>query len=311
MGTNKYKNMTAFLDLFSGIGGFALAAYWAGLRFDKHYFSEIEPYAVELYKKRFPEAVFLGDIKNVDYSKLPKGEWLVTSGFPCQPHSDAGKKQGAEDERDLWPECRRMLRDLRPRIALFENVRGLLTSPGRGREGEFFNGVLSDIHACGYDAEWQVISAADVGAPHLRKRVWVVAYPDYTRDRTYGNGTDGDGQEKDGGLRPDVSNAYRTRQLQPQRGKPNFGGRISDGGGKISDTKSVYAQGQHEGQRQGESGRSGWWAIEPDVGRVAHGIPSSLDRLKGIGNSIVPQCAEMIFNLPAFDQWRLAAWVTK
>jgi DNA (cytosine-5)-methyltransferase 1 len=133
--------MTAFLDLFSGIGGFALAAYWAGLRFDRHYFSEIEPYAVELYKKRFPEAVFLGDIKSVDYSKLPRGEWLVTAGFPCQPHSDAGKKRGAEDERDLWPECRRMLRELRPRIALFENVRGILTSPGRERKGEFFNNM--------------------------------------------------------------------------------------------------------------------------------------------------------------------------
>ena len=106
--------MTAFLDLFSGIGGFALAAYWSGLRFDKHYFSEVDDYAVELYQKRFSEAIPLGDIKNVDYSRLPRGEYLVTGGFPCQPHSDAGLKKGADDERDLWPECRRMLRELRP-----------------------------------------------------------------------------------------------------------------------------------------------------------------------------------------------------
>ena len=160
-----------YLDLFAGIGGFALGAYWAGMRFDKHYFSEIDPYAVEIYKKRFPEAKALGDIKNVDYAELPRGEYFVTGGFPCQPHSDAGLKKGSEDE------CRRMLCELRPRIALFENVRGLLTSPGKLRKGEFFNGVLSDIHRNGYDAEWQVISAAEIGAKHLRKRIWIACYP--------------------------------------------------------------------------------------------------------------------------------------
>ena len=172
-----------YLDLFAGIGGFALGAYWAGMRFDKHYFSEIDPYAVEIYKKRFPEAKALGDIKNVDYSELPKGDWFVSGGFPCQPHSCAGKKGGSKDERDLWPECRRMLCELRPRIALFENVRGLFTSPGKDRRGEFFNGVLSDIHRCGYDAEWQVISASDAGAPHLRKRVWIVCYPNASNSK--------------------------------------------------------------------------------------------------------------------------------
>jgi DNA (cytosine-5)-methyltransferase 1 len=107
---------------------------------------------------------------------LPKGEYFTTAGFPCQPHSDAGLKKGADDERDLWSECRRMLCELRPRIALFENVPGLLTSPGKKRKGEFFNGILSDIHACGYDAEWEIISAAEIGAPHLRKRVWIICY---------------------------------------------------------------------------------------------------------------------------------------
>jgi DNA (cytosine-5)-methyltransferase 1 len=170
--------MTAFLDLFSGIGGFALGAYRAGLRFDRHYFSEVDDYAIKVYQKHFPWAEPLGDIRNVDYAKLPGGEWLVTGGFPCQPYSVAGKRQGGEDKRDLWPECRRMLRELRPAIALFENVRGLLTSPGRERKGEFFNGVLSDISESGYACEWQVISAADAGAPHERKRVFIVANPD-------------------------------------------------------------------------------------------------------------------------------------
>jgi DNA (cytosine-5)-methyltransferase 1 len=165
---------TVFIDLFSGVGGFALGALWAGLQFDKHYFSEIDEYAVQIYQKRFPEAEPLGDIRNVNYSKLPKGSYFVTAGFPCQPHSVAGKKQASKDKRDLWPECRRMLRELRPRAAVFENVPGLFTSDG----GRFFNGILSDIHRSGYNAEWACARASDVGAPHIRKRVWIVCYPD-------------------------------------------------------------------------------------------------------------------------------------
>jgi len=162
-----------FLDLFSGIGGFALGAQWAGIEFDGHYFSEIEEYAVEVYQKRFPTAMALGDIKNVDYRKLPEGEYIVTAGFPCQPHSVAGKRKASKDKRDLWPECARMLRELRPAITIFENVPGLLISD----RGRFFNRVLSDISESGYDAEWQTISASRIGAPHIRNRVWLLCYP--------------------------------------------------------------------------------------------------------------------------------------
>ena len=169
--------MAYFLDLFSGIGGFALGAHWAGMVFSGHYYSEVDDYAAAVYKKRFPSAIPLGDVSTIDYAKLPSGEWVVSGGFPCQPHSCAGLRKAADDERDLWPECRRMLCELRPSVALFENVGGLLTSPGGKRRGEFFNGVLSDIHRCGYDAEWQTVSAQDAGAPHVRKRVFVVAYP--------------------------------------------------------------------------------------------------------------------------------------
>jgi len=253
--------MTAFLDLFSGIGGFALAAYWAGLRFDRHYFSEIEPHAVELYKKRFPEAEFLEDIKNVDYSKLPKGEWLVTGGFPCQPHSVAGKRKASEDERDLWAECKRALCELRPRIALFENVTGLLIS----ERGRFFNGVLSDIHACGYACEWQVISAADVGAPHLRKRVWIVAY-------TEGFGLEGAGGKR----REDRKGTPQAREEWKQFYKTPY-----------RDNKILN-----------------WEEIESELCGDDDGLPFDVERFKCLGNAIVPQCAEMIFNLPAFDFWR-------
>jgi DNA (cytosine-5)-methyltransferase 1 len=133
----------------------------------------VDEYAVSVFRKRFPDAVALGDVRSIEYGKLPKGEWVAVGGFPCQPHSIAGKKLAGRDKRDLWPECARMLRELRPRIALFENVPGIFTSGG----GQFFRRVLSDITACGYDAEWAVISAHDAGALHLRKRVWIVAYP--------------------------------------------------------------------------------------------------------------------------------------
>jgi DNA (cytosine-5)-methyltransferase 1 len=164
--------------MFAGIGGFALGAKWAGLEFDGHYFSEIDKYAISIYKRRFPRAIGLGDVKSVGYAELPCGDWSVSGGFPCQPHSVAGKRRAAEDERDLWPECRRMLCELRPRVALFENVPGLFVSDGGG----FFTGILWDIAESGYDAEWRVISAHDVGAPHLRKRVWIVAYPNSQRN---------------------------------------------------------------------------------------------------------------------------------
>jgi DNA (cytosine-5)-methyltransferase 1 len=161
-----------FLSLFAGIGGFDLAAYWAGLRFDGHYFSEIDGYASDIFQKRFPEAAPLGDVRSIEYDKLPEGEWIVAGGFPCQPHSVAGKRKGAADERNLWPECARMLRELRPAIAVFENVPGLFVS-GRG---EFFNGILRDIEASRYECYWRQLSAFDIGACHLRKRIWIIAW---------------------------------------------------------------------------------------------------------------------------------------
>ena len=254
------KNKTYFLDLFSGIGGFALAAYWAALRFDGHYFSEIEPYAVEIYQKRFPGAIALGDITKIDYERLPKGDWLICGGFPCQPHSSAGKRKGKNDKRDLWPECARVLRELQPRIALFENVPRLLNS----NEGKFFNRVLSDISQSGYDAEWCCISAAEIGASHKRERVWITAYPSSIRFKTN-----------------DIQKRKSDKKLQEMRTKKNddnLARIVREQNGKIPIR---------------------YFLREDD------GIPGELDRVGGLGNAIVPQCAELIFNLPAFDRWRL------
>lgn len=159
------------LDLFSGIGGFALACSWTwGSRYENVGHSEVESYACKVYHKHFSESNCFGDITKIEWKEGQAD--IITGGFPCQPHSVAGKRKGKDDHRDLWGECIRAVRMVRPRIALFENVPGLFVSNG----GRFFNRVVSDLADIGYDAEWQVLSAAAVGAPHLRKRVWIVAF---------------------------------------------------------------------------------------------------------------------------------------
>ena len=280
-----------YLDLFSGIGGFALGAYWAGMKFDGHFFAEIDNYAIKLYQKRFPDAELLGDVKEIDYAKLPKGEWYVTGGFPCQPHSLTGLRKGAEDERNLWPACTRMLRQLRPKIAVFENVRGIFTSPGKEQKGEFFNGVLSDIYKSGYDAEWQVISAQDVGAPHKRERVWIICW------------------------NSNSSNEIKKQCLEETKNTKSNGACkiISDTVDTTSARQRKHSRKTHERtktKRFIECCSSAWWATEPSICFMVDGLPSGMDRyegrisnnsykrlsqLKGLGNAIVPQIALLLW----------------
>ena len=162
------------IDLFSGIGGFALAARQLGWKTIA--FSEIDEYSVRLYRRHFPEARALGDIREITWSQHVKktgaDNLVVTAGFPCQPHSIAGRRNGEDDPRDLWNEVVRCLRSVRPRYALFENVAGALSS----NDGKFFATVLSSLAESGYDVIWDTVPASYVGAPHTRKRIWIMAY---------------------------------------------------------------------------------------------------------------------------------------
>lgn len=108
-------------------GGFALSAKWAEIPFEKTYYSDIDTFANKVYAKNFPDAIPLGDITKIDWLSLKQENerYIVTGGFPCQPHSVAGKRKGSEDERDLWGECKRTLGELRPDFAIFENVPGI------------------------------------------------------------------------------------------------------------------------------------------------------------------------------------------
>lgn len=219
-----------YIDLFSGVGGFALGAYWSGMKFDKHYFSEVEPYEVELYRKRCPDAIPLGDITKIDWKALadtdrtrelqPEGcqqeererigdrnqtEYIITGGFPCQDLSVAGKGAGLEGERSgLWTAMFEAIRILRPRYVIIENVGAIVGWFPRGLAGfspdrppdidgdrwsvdieqyQAIEPILNDLNSIFYDAEGQDIRAEDMGAPHKRERIWIVAYPMPTRKR--------------------------------------------------------------------------------------------------------------------------------
>jgi len=166
--------MLQHLDLFSGIGGFALAAQMVG-GIETRQFVEIDPFCQKVLAKNFPGVPIHDDATT--FTTEPGRFDLVTGGFPCQPHSHAGKRQASSDDRDLWPELYRIICEVQPKWIVLENVVGLLSSEA----GRFFRGVLWDLAKAGFDAEWSVVSAAAVGACHLRKRIWIVAYPNGAR----------------------------------------------------------------------------------------------------------------------------------
>ena len=226
-------------SLFSGIGGFDLGFERAGIK--TIWQVEIDAYCRRVLERRFPDTIRFTDIRECGVGNLSPVD-ILSGGFPCQDISHAGKRAGIDGERSgLWSEYARIIRELRPRYVVVENVSALLV---RGMER-----VLGDLAACGYNAEWESIRASDVGAPHRRERVWILAYPECEPTGWWSNGSE-------------------------------WGQRCSQ-----------------ESSRNGWTGRgieNDWWTVEPNVGRVAHGIPSRVDRLRGLGNAIIPQIAQLI-----------------
>ena len=190
-----------YIDCFSGIGGWSLAAFWAGWRFDEHYFSEIESFPIKVFQQRFPDAVALGDIAKINIKALKEkhinDSFILSGSFPCQNISIAGKQYGIMGkESRLWFNYANLIKELQPRIAFVENV-GRLTASG-------LDSVLSCLSEIGYSAEWACIWASDVGAPHERERIWIVAYPNGYgwHGRPNGEGNEGavDREETEGVL---------------------------------------------------------------------------------------------------------------
>jgi DNA (cytosine-5)-methyltransferase 1 len=264
-------------SLFSGIGGFDLGFERAG--FEIRWQVEIDDYATRVLEKHWPNVRRYRDVRECGANLAPVD--VICGGFPCQPHSLAGRRGGSADERDLWGEFARIIRDTQPRWVVAENVPGLLSS----ESGRFFGRVLRDLAESGYDAEWDCLPASAFGAPHRRDRVWIIAYANGRRFQECAQ-LDGsafqDPANRDTcgryarGLRDAVADADRDEQQRR---------RLNEQMGRI------WSQG--EIAKDGDAWRT-QWRTEPDVGRVAHGIPARVDRLRGLGNAIVPQIAEWI-----------------
>jgi DNA (cytosine-5)-methyltransferase 1 len=267
-----------FGSLFAGIGGFDLGLERAGMVCKWQV--EIDPYARAVLDKHWPEVPKHDDVRTFP----PQGEWgvdVICGGFPCQDISVAGKGAGLAGARSgLWYEYARIIGELRPSYVIVENVAALLAR-GMGT-------VLGDLSSLGYDAEWHVIPASAVGAPHRRERAWIVAHSDGGRLHRLR------ADSGDGGTLP------KERQQREFRG--------GDGGEDVADANGLPGAQQlgHERRngrasdacgcgiigRRGEG--DGWWSVEPDVGRVAHGVPARVDRLRCLGNAVVPQIVEVI-----------------
>ena len=157
-------------SLFSGIGGFDLAAQWMG--WDNVFHVEWNPWGRKVLEYHFPNSQSFTDVKQFDGSAWRGRVDIISGGFPCQPYSAAGKRLGKDDERHLWPEMLRIIREAAPTYVVGENVRGLTNWNG----GVVFEEVCADLEAEGYEVWTGILPAAGVGAPHRRDRVWFVAH---------------------------------------------------------------------------------------------------------------------------------------
>jgi DNA (cytosine-5)-methyltransferase 1 len=267
--------MLKLLDLFSGIGGFSLGLERTG-GFETVAFCEIDKFCHKVLRKHWPHVRQYQDVTKLTADQLKSDGITVDAicgGFPCQDISTAGGGAGmGEGTRSgLWSEYARLIGELRPRYAIVENVSALL---GRGLDR-----VLGDLAQIGYDAEWHCIPASSVGAPHRRDRIWIVAYPQSLRHingREERNIFNSDGRQN-GSVRSEF--ASTSQQSQDLAHADNL--------------RKLQPQGRKQNQR-GWLGNSSWWDVEPNVGRVANGVPNRVDRLKSLGNAVVPQIPELI-----------------
>jgi DNA (cytosine-5)-methyltransferase 1 len=305
-----------FGSLFSGIGGIDLGLERTGMQCQWQV--EIDEYASKVLQKHWPNVARFRDIRTVGRGELEAVD-LIAGGFPCQDISGAGRRAGITGERSgLWSEFYRIICELRPRYVLVENVAALLYPIKRKRNGRVISiepapisRVLGDLAACGYDAEWQVLSAEAVGAPHLRERVFIVGYAmrlGCGRQRLqHDTGTQlGQGSQDVRSL----SNAYRAgcngRQLE-QKSRQLERAAVASEDGNRQQMAYPDRQGLAVGQvfrsntrqkltstQRNCSTGTGIWTTESSVGRVANGIPDRMDRLRGLGNAVVPQVAEFV-----------------
>ena len=261
------------LELFAGIGGIALAEQMAGIEVAG--LCEYAEYPRQILKKHWPDVPLFKDVTKLDRKTLTEGGInpdsidIVSGGFPCQPYSVAGKRKGTADDRDLWPEMFRIIRQLWPTWVVGENVANFANME--------LDRTLLDLESLGYQARAFVLPACAVDAPHQRLRTFIVAYSDRKR-QLQSQGTDEDKRRRIGDSRQILDNAD---SLGRKTGR------------------SIFEQEPSERQRKRQLGSAGSspakWQPEPGVGRVADGIPNRLDRITALGNAVVPQQILPIF----------------
>jgi DNA (cytosine-5)-methyltransferase 1 len=238
--------MLTHFSLFTGIGGIDLAAEWAGFKTVGQ--CEWADYPTKVLEKHWPDiarwrdvrSVTIEDVRNRGIEEIT----LLSGGFPCQPHSTAGERQASNDERDMWPENRRIIGELRPKWYLGENVAGLLSS----EDGRFFGGVLRDLAELGYSVGWGCFPAYAVGAFHERERVFILANSECSR-------------------------------LQVGIQKFGYSGKANE---KSSNTLAYDCL-------SGRIYKQRIWPTEAGICGMADGVPNWMDRLKCLGNAVVPQ----------------------
>lgn len=289
------------LSLFSGIGGLDLAAEWAGIKTVGQ--CEYAEYQTKILEKHWPDVPRWKEIQTLTRDSFYERTGLrtvdiISGGFPCQPFSVAGKHGGKTDDRYLWPEMLRVIREIKPTWVVGENVPGIVNMA--------LDTVLSDLENEGYEVETFIIPACGVNAWHRRDRICVMAYSDDRRGtllgyRAFQAASEIAGEGADHGLRETADVAGQRRQRQPGMD------RVDDGlqsGVVWPDTDVVCVEGSRStqpqmdrgGLLQTESRRTlrafpgrDYWENEPDVDRVVDGIPDRVHRLRCLGNAVVPQ----------------------
>lgn len=268
-------------SLFSGIGGFDLAAEWMG--WENVFHCENNTFCQKILKHYWPNAISYGDITKTDFS-IHRGQIdIVTGGFPCQPFSSAGKRKGTKDDRHLWPEMLRTIREIQPQWIVGENVFGIINWSG----GMVFEQVQSDLEAEGYESQAYVLPACATNAPHRRNRVWFVAHSN--RQRSNGN-------ENEVLANKRHNAQHDTRQGVVNRITSNPNGLGRKGG--IKGLQATQRQGYDSSYSSERELRNSWERDDlpaPTIIGMDDGLPEDLDRIKALGNAVVPQVVYEIF----------------
>ena len=279
--------MLRVLDLFSGIGGMSLGLEMTG-GFETVAFCEREPFCQAVLRQHWPTTPIYSDVKELNFDQPVD---VICGGYPCQPFSQAGQRCGDQDDRHLWPEMYRIVDECRPAWVLGENVSGHITLG--------LDQVLSDLEAIGYASRAFVIPAVAVDAHHRRDRVWIVAHAN--RDGQPDGAVNETTRSRQLDVAdPDNGTGRRREERQPQ-GDRQLGVRGEDVADAIGEGSQRAKHEQREARdararQPSELGsREAWfWTTEPMVGRVANGVPARVDRIKALGNAVVPQVVAQI-----------------